>query len=78
MDEPRYVIGSDDQREQIARRFHEQYEDLAPLYGWTTQAASAVDWEDVPEHQRRLMVHVVGNLLAEGVIVIGPRGGGLR
>lgn len=57
----------------IAREFHEQYEWTAPMYGWKTQQASAVGWDELPENQRRLMVHVVGNLLASNHIVAGPR-----
>lgn len=53
----------------IARRFHEEYEHIAPMYGWTTQEASRVDWDDLPDNQRKLMVHVVANLLAAGVIL---------
>lgn len=49
--------------EQLARRFHETYENLAPLYGYETRKASAVPWVDVPENNRRLMIAVCGRLL---------------
>lgn len=52
----------------IARWFHEEYEHLAPMYGWHTQEASRVAWDDLPDNQRRLMVHVVGNMLAARVV----------
>lgn len=42
--------------EQIARRFHETYERLAPDFGYRTREASAKPWEDVPTHNRALMV----------------------
>lgn len=54
--------------ETVARAFHEEYEHLAPLYGWTTQEASRVEWDDLPENQRKLMVHVVGDLIAMGYV----------
>ena len=54
--------------ERIARRFHEEYEYLATAHGWQTQERSRRPWEDVPEENRALMVHVVANLLAEGTI----------
>lgn len=60
--------------EEIARRFHEEYEHLAPAYGYETRPASAVDWEDVPPQNKRLMIHVVANLLAEKVIEPGRFG----
>lgn len=54
--------------ERIARRFHEVYEDLAPVYGWQTQERSRVPWEDVPPENKRLMVKVVSRLIHEGTI----------
>lgn len=42
--------------EAIARRFHEAYERLAPLFGYATRKASAVPWEQVPEANRKLMI----------------------
>lgn len=54
--------------EEIAQRFHETYEKLAPLYGYTTRVESAVPWADVPEANRSLMVAVAQALLDEGVI----------
>ncbi len=56
--------------EQIARRFHEAYERLAPDYGYKTREASAVTWEEVPETNRQLMIatvsEVMSGLLSEG------------
>jgi len=49
--------------EGIARAFHEAYERLAPSFGWTTSATTAVPWERVPEANRRLMVAVVREVL---------------
>jgi hypothetical protein len=53
---------------QIAREFHEAYEDLAPAFGYRTRAESAVPWEDVPSGNRGLMVATVTRLLERGVI----------
>lgn len=58
--------------ERIARAFHEEYEQMAPAYGWETQKKSRVAWDDLPDNQRKLMVHVVGNLLAADVFAIEP------
>lgn len=44
--------------ETLARRFHDEYEAAAPLFGYATRRESAVPWEQVPEANRRLMVHV--------------------
>lgn len=57
--------------ERIAQRFHETYETLAPQVGWTTQVASRVPWEEVPEENKHLMVATVNTLLQEGVIRAG-------
>ncbi len=35
--------------EQLAERFHEAYERLAPEHGYATRPESAVPWADVPE-----------------------------
>ena len=42
--------------EALAREFHIAYERLAPSYGYKTREASAVDWADVPENNRELMI----------------------
>lgn len=57
--------------ERLARRFHEVYEQLAPKHGWTTQEASRVPWDQVPAHNRALMMDTIGELLAGGMIEVG-------
>lgn len=42
--------------EELARLFHETYEELAPAYGYQTREDSAVPWEDVPEQNKELMI----------------------
>lgn len=55
--------------EQIARRFHEAYERLAPEHGYKTRDATAVPWDQVPDNNRALMIATVADacqpLLAE-------------
>lgn len=55
--------------EEMAQRFHEAYERLAPSFGYETRRESAVPWAEVPESNRRLMAatvaEAVGPLLAE-------------
>jgi len=50
---------------EVARLFHDAYERLAPSYGWTTNAATAVEWDKLPTANRELMVHVVSVVLSE-------------
>ena len=50
--------------EQIAQRFHETYERLAPKFGYKTREASAKPWKDVPENNKRLMIAVCAEVLA--------------
>lgn len=59
--------------EHVARCFHESYERKAPQHGWETQQRSRVEWEDVPEENRSLMIAVVQELLDEGVIRFGEQ-----
>lgn len=54
--------------EEIAQRFHEAYERLAPEHGYETREASAKPWADVPEQNRGLMVATVQALLDSGAI----------
>jgi len=68
--------------EQLAERFHETYERLAPEYGYETRKESAVPWCDVPDSNKRLMVAVCRELLAdaryaEPPTVIRPDGHGI-
>jgi nucleotide-binding universal stress UspA family protein len=49
--------------EDLARRFHETYERLAPQHGYETREASAKPWEQVPDTNKRLMVAVCAELL---------------
>lgn len=59
----------EDRAEYIARRFHETYEMLAPLYGYETRVESAVPWPEVPETNRKLMKAVVQALLDDTTIL---------
>ena len=52
--------------EQLARAFHEAYEQLAPEHGYRTREASAVPWARVPVRNRRLMVATAQRLLDDG------------
>lgn len=54
--------------EVVARRFHEAYEELAPHFEWTTQMASRVSWDQLPDNQQSLMMEVVELLIREGTI----------
>lgn len=55
----------DDLAADVARRFHEAYERLAPTFGYETRPESAVPWEDVPEANRALMTAVVSEVEAD-------------
>lgn len=51
--------------EVVARLFHEAYERLAPAFGYVTRDETRVPWEQVPERNRRLMIAVAAEVLAE-------------
>lgn len=59
----------------VARAFHENYEALAPSFGYETRKESAVAWEDVPDQNKMLMVAVVTTLfddLGNGLLRFYP------
>jgi N-glycosidase YbiA len=51
--------------EQLAKRFHDIYEELAPKFDYETRRDSAVDWKDVPSNNKNLMIAVCQKLLEE-------------
>jgi hypothetical protein len=51
--------------EELARRFHEAYERLAPVFNYQTRRETAVPWDEVPEQNKRLMIAVCAELLAQ-------------
>ena len=60
------------ENEEIARMFHETYEQLAPLFGYKTRDASAVPWEEVPDSSRKLMVATVAVVSSQIAIEAKP------
>jgi hypothetical protein len=56
--------------ERLAQLFHLHYEALAPLYDYETRPESRKEWEDVPETNRRLMVAVCKQLLANNIVTL--------
>ncbi|MCU1495593.1 MAG: hypothetical protein JWO62_3357 [Acidimicrobiaceae bacterium] len=55
---------SEEEVDGLARRFHSVYESWAPSFGWDTQEASQVAWDDLPSNQRHLMLTVVREVVA--------------
>ena len=51
--------------EQIAKRFHEEYERLAPEFGYETREESAKPWSEVPEQNKKLMTATVAAVLKQ-------------
>ena len=51
--------------EELAKRFHEAYERLAPEFGYKTRDASAVPWADVPDNNKKLMIAVTDEIEEE-------------
>lgn len=51
--------------EDLAKRFHEHYERLAPAFGYKTRKASAVPWDEVPQQNKALMTAVCQTILDE-------------
>ena len=47
----------------LAELFHTLYEKLAPDFNYKTRERSAVDWIDVPEDNKSLMIAVAAKIL---------------
>jgi hypothetical protein len=62
-----------DRAEAIARRFHEEYERLAPAFHYETRRESAKPWEQVPDTNRKLMTATVKVLLEDGSLFPAER-----
>lgn len=58
--------------EQLAQRFHETYERLAPDFGYKTREASAKPWVDVPDQNKYLMIAVCAEILSSMPLVYEP------
>jgi len=56
--------------EELAKKFHETYERLAPDFGYKTRDASAVPWEDVPEANKNLMIAVCAELESQNATLL--------
>jgi len=50
--------------EALAKFMHDQYESLAPIYGWETQESARTDFDKLPESNRKLMIDVAGRVLS--------------
>lgn len=49
--------------EQLAKQFHDTYERLAPDFGYNTRKESAVDWKDVPDNNKLLMIETCKQII---------------
>lgn len=47
----------------VAKFFHETYEKLAPDFGYKTRKDSNVDWKDVPDKNKKLMIAVAEKVI---------------
>lgn len=50
--------------EELAKQFHATYERLAPKFGYETRPQSRVEWEQVPEQNKMLMIATAAEVLA--------------
>jgi hypothetical protein len=57
--------------EELAQRFHEAYERLAPSFGYETRKESAKPWTDVPEQNKRLMIAVCAEIMQNEFCLLG-------
>lgn len=57
---------------QVARFFHDTYEELAPSFGYDTRPETKVAWDDLPAENRKLMIAttivVLARMRDEGLI----------
>ena len=57
------TIGTFPTAQEAARYFHYAYERLASLYGFETKKEDLVEWMELPEHNRRLLIETCKHLL---------------
>ena len=62
---PFYCPGFTVTAEELAHTFHDEYERLAPDFGYKTREASAVPWDSVPDANRNLMEAVALRILGK-------------
>lgn len=58
-----------DLTQQLAKLFHDVYEDAAALHGWSTQEQSRVQFADLPRANREAMLDAVCAVLVSGLVV---------
>lgn len=73
MDGAACMEGSVSEREfkratELARAFHDSYTRFAPALAWTEQEGTSVEWDELPENNRRLMLVVALDLLNRGLV----------
>lgn len=51
--------------EELAKFFHDEYDKLAPRYGWRTQISTQVTFDQLPDNNRALMVAVCEQVVEE-------------
>jgi len=49
--------------EKLARKFHDEYERLAPEFGWKSQESCRKGFDELPESNRELMVEVARQVI---------------
>jgi hypothetical protein len=54
-----------DKYEILAKLFHHHYERLAPLYSYDTRDETRVDWDFLPENNKKLMIETIKHSLNE-------------
>lgn len=72
---------SSTQARELAQRFHETYERLAPSFGYETRKESAKPWSEVPDQNKRLMIAVCAEILpalSRTPDTVCPQGEGVR
>lgn len=62
--------------EELAQRFHETYERLAPQFGYEPRAETSVPWDEVPEPNKSLMIAVAAEILLDDHIIEFTEDGG--
>ena len=51
----------------LARMFHDSYERIAKEVGWKTQESCKVEFDDLPEENKQVMLRTVGEVVDNGI-----------
>lgn len=60
---PSKSVGALPSAQETARYFHDTYERMSPHYGFVTNQEDRIDWMELPERRRKLLIETCRQML---------------